>query len=167
MSKSRQSPTLTLDQATIAEARAEGLEDWFALHWEEVENDQAVNPLSINWSAYRDLERTEVLRVYLLRRGKRLIGYSCWFLQPLLHHATTRWAVCDLLYVIPEERKGWAGVFLIRESVRRLKADGARIINVSVKPRSNLDSQRGRGTVGTLLEKLGFSLAEETWVKYL
>lgn len=162
MSKSR--TALSLSRATLAEARAEA-EDLLALHWEEVEDHHAISPLAINWPAYRDLERTGVFRTYLLRRGAQVVGYSCWFLQPLLHHATTRWAVCDLLYVTPGERKGWTGVFLIRESVRLLKADGAKIINVSVKPRSNLATQRGRGTVGSLLEKLGFTLAEEVWVK--
>lgn len=168
MSKSRPLPTLR--RSTLAEARAAGIEDFLALHWEEVESDQAVNPLAINWPAYRDLERSDVLRIFLLRRSDRLIGYSVWFVQPLLHHSLTRWAVCDLLYVDPAERRGRTGVFLIIESMRLLKEDGAKVVNISVKRRrepSDLGYSRGRDTVGKLLSRLGFDLAEEVWVKYI
>jgi hypothetical protein len=168
MSKSRR--PLTLRRSTIAEARAAGVEDFLALHWEEVETDQDISPLAINWHAYRDLERSGVLHTYLLRRGDTLIGYSTWFVQPLLHHSLTRWAICDLLYVAPEERKGWTGVFLIRQSIAFLKEAGAKIVNVSVKPRKAegaLDYSRGRDTVGSLLSRLDFTLVEEVWVKRL
>ena len=159
------SPSLTLSRATIAEAREAGIEDHLALHWEEVEIEHARNPLAINWPAYRDLERQGVLRVYLLRRDARLIGYSVWFVQPPLHHSLTKWAVCDLLYVVPEER-GRAGIKLVRDVERLLTDEGVKAINYNVKP-ANLDSRKPSGRVGLLLAKLGYRLVEEAWAKYI
>lgn len=160
--------SLTLEPASIDQARAEGFEDLLVAHWEEVETDPS--PMAPNWPGYYALERSGILKMLLLRRGGRLIGYSVWFVQPPLHHRATPWAICDLLYVEPDERKGWTGAFLIRQSERLLRGLGARVIVCNVKPRSrreNLDYQRGRDSVGHLLRRLGYALYEEVWARHL
>lgn len=160
--------SLTLEPASIDQARAEGFEDLLVAHWEEAETDPS--PMAPNWTGYYGLERAGVLKMLLLRRGGQLIGYSVWFVQKPLHHALTTWAVCDLIYVEPEERKGWTGAFLVRQSERLLRGFGVQVINYNVKPRSspdNLDYKRGRDSVGHLLRRLGYALYEEVWTRHL
>lgn len=162
-------PKLTLSWGTIAEARADGFDDMLHLHWEEVENHHEDAPLAINWTAYRNLERAGVLRLLLLRRTGQLVGYSVWFVQPTLHHALSTWAVCDVLYVDPDTRRGRAGVQLIVEGERMLRELGVKAITYTVKParqRGDLGYKRGRDSVGVLLSKLGYALDEETWAKH-
>jgi hypothetical protein len=161
MSRSRR---LTLTPSSISQARADGIEDLLALHWAEVETDQAKNPLAINWAGYRDLEARGVFKPLLLYREGRLIGYTCWFIQPPLHHSLTCWAVCDLLYVPPEERLGMTGVYLIVESERQVRALGARTININVKA-ARFDTPHPPPTLGPLLARLGYRLTEEAWCK--
>lgn len=161
--------TLSIEWGTLAEARADGFEDLLHLHWEEVESHHEQAPLAINWPAYRDLERAGVLRLLLCRSKGLLVGYSAWFVQPTLHHALSRWAVNDVLYVSPEHRKGRTGVRLIQEGERRLRELGVKAITYTVKPsrnRGDLGYKRGRDSVGKLLSRLGYALDEETWVKH-
>jgi hypothetical protein len=154
---------LTLRPRTIDQLRADGVEDHLALHWEEIEPE---HPLAINWPGYYSLERSGVLKPLGLYEKGRLIGYSVWFVQPPLHHSNMLWAVSDLLYVEPEHRARH-GVFLMRESIRILKGFGVGVIWCQVKPRADLRHRQSRARVGRLLERLGFSLGEEGWVKYV
>lgn len=166
-------PTLKLtprfEWVCIDKARELGFDDLLILNWDEVETDQAAIPFAPNWPAYYALERAGVLRFGALILGRKLIGYSIWFVQPNLHHMNTSWAVNDLLYVEPEHR-GPAGLLLIRRAEADLRGQGVKVIAYQVKPRKvrgELDYQRGRDSVGVLLSKLGYTLAEEAWQKIL
>lgn len=154
---------LTLAPETIDQLRASGFDDLLVAHYEEVEDPHS--PMAVNWPAYYGLERQGVLQVFALRRDGRLIGYSSWFVQPPLHHRGTLWAVCDAVYVDPDERRGWAGVKLIRGAEQMLREQGAKVVSYNVKP--DLDGKRGRDSVGHLLRRLGYRLAEECWAIYL
>lgn len=162
--------TLRIEWGTIKAARAAGFEDLLALHWEEVEFEHEKVPLSVNWRAYADLEAKGILRLLLAWRGDRLVGYSAWFVQPPLHHSLTLWAVNDVLYLDPAERKGRAGIALIRRGEQLLKQLGVRVISYNVKPvrqRTDLGYKRGRDSVGHLLQRLGYSKVEEAYARYL
>lgn len=152
---------------TIQEARDLGIEDMLALHWEEIELNQETVPLAINWSAYRDLERRGILKTLLMLIGGRLIGYSVFFVQPTLHHMSTRWAVNDILYLEPERRKGLAGARLVRGAEPMLAELGVEMVIYTVKMTGNLRSNRRDGSVGELLKKLGYSPYEATFTKPL
>lgn len=161
---------LTLDWATLAEGRAEGLDDLIALNWEEVESANPKMSLHVNWNAMRSLERAGVLKSMILRRDGQFIGYSAYYVQPVLHHASTVWAVADVVYVDPDHRAGWAGVYIIRQGEKMLRDLGVKVLYIAVKQvkqRSDLGYKRGRDSVGLLLQRLGFERFEEAWVKYL
>ena len=158
---------LSLSWGALAEARAAGVDDMLALHWEEVEGDGS--PLDLNWPALRSLERSGVYRTLLLRQDDKLIGYAAFFVQPPLHHQRTVWAVSDVLYVDPDHR-GKAGVFMIKRFPAMLKAIGVKVIYMAVKPAlppADLRYRRGRDSVGVLLQKLGYGRFEEAWVKHI
>lgn len=156
---------LTLEWGSLADAKAAGVDDYLPLHWEESEDPTL--PLAIDWPALYDLERRGTYRCLLLRRDRRLIGYSAFFLQPVIHHRTTRFAINDLVYVDPAER-GAAGLYLLTRGEALLREIGVQIITYSVKPRrdvTDLGYKRGRDSVGALLQKLGYGLDEEVWAK--
>lgn len=162
--------TLSLSWATLAEGRAQGLDDLIALNWEEVEGANPKMPLHVNWNAMRSLERAGVLKSMILRKDGQFIGYSAYYVQPVLHHASTVWAVADVVYVDPDYRKGWAGVYIIRQGEKMLRELGVKVLYIAVKHPgvpSDLGYKRGRDSVGLLLQKLGFARFEEAWVKYL
>lgn len=159
--------TLSFAWITIAEARAAGLDDMLALHWEEIEDHKDVSPFDPNWPAYVNLERLGQLKVGALRRGGEMIGYNIFFLYPPLHHRSTVWAISDVLYLDPEHRRGWAGVKLIKEAEAGLKAMGARVILYGVKEDRNLSRSRSHDSVGQLLSKLGYASFDRSWSKAL
>lgn len=159
------SGALTLKLEPIDALRADGLEDLLTAHFDEVEDLPA--PMAPDWPRYYALERAGVLKVLALRQAEKLIGYSVWFVAPTLHHRSTTWAVCDILYVDPRAR-GRAGLALIRGAVPVLEGLGARVITYAVKPRkADLDDKQARDRVGHLLHRLGYSLAEESWALVL
>lgn len=158
--------SLTLEPGTIDQARAEGFDDLLALYWEDVELNQDKNPLAINWHAYYGLERLGVLKLFLLRRDGRLIGFTGWFVNTLLRYSKTLWAVSDLLWVEPEERKGSTGIFLITKSEQMLRASGVKAIRYEVKT-GDFGSDHGHGSVGYLLRRLGYTPYEEALTRYL
>jgi L-amino acid N-acyltransferase YncA len=152
---------------TLAAARAAGIEDLIALNWEEVEDHKAASPLAIDWNAYQQLERQGVLRVGLMRAAGLLVGYNVFFVKPTLHHRQTVWAVNDLVYLDPEARRGMAGVLLISEAERLLRAEGVRAVFYCSKLGPDLGEKRGRGSVAALLSGLGYNAYETTWLKTL
>lgn len=153
---------LTFEWASIDKARDLGLDDMLALNWEEVEDHKDVSPLDINWRAYRDLERQGILKLGILLKDGLLIGYNIFFVNCPLHHRSTLWAISDLIY-LDRSAKHPAGLLLITEAERRLRELGVKVILYGVK----LSPQRGRGSVGQLLAKLGYGSFDQSWSKTL
>lgn len=162
-------PKTELRWLTIDTARGLGFDDLLVLNWEEVETDQARIPFAPNWPAYYSLERAGVLRFAGALLDDKLVGYSIWFVQPQLHHAGTSWAVNDLVYVEPEHRSRF-GRALIHWCEAQLAEHGVKVVTYQTKPRrarGDLGYKRGRDSVGVLLSRLGYTLAEEVWQKIL
>jgi hypothetical protein len=156
---------LTLGLETLDQLRADGFDDLLADNFAEVETHQDVSPLDVNWPAYYGLARSGILKCFALRRGGALVGYNLFFLQPTLHSRRTVWAVNDLVYLIPEERRGWAGVRLIRGTEQLLREAGAKVILYGSKP--DLSSKRHRDSVGKLFARLGYGVFDHNWSKAL
>lgn len=156
---------LTVDAATLDALRADGFDDLLVENFAETGMHDDVSPLAVNWPAYYGLERSGVLRSFALRRGGRLIGYTLFFLQPTLHSRRTVWAVNDLIWVRPDERRGRAGVTLIRRSEQLLREAGARVILYASKP--DLSNKHGYDSVGRLFAKLGYGPFDHSWSKEL
>lgn len=158
---------LTFDFGTIDEAIKDGFEDLAALHWEEVALDKDAIPLAPDWDKYRWLEKHGILRSVIARRAGRLIGYDVFFVQPSMHYSTSIWAVNDILYLDPEERRGMAGVRLILQSEALLKSLGVRKVLYHTKLHVHLGHGKAHGTVGDLLVKLGYKHVEDVLAKMI
>ncbi len=158
---------IAFDWITLDEAMAAGVEDLLALHWQEVAMDQETFPLSPNWAGYRTLERSGVLRGIAAWKGGALVGYNVFFVQPTLHYSTSAWAVNDILYLAPAERRGLTGARLIRKSEEMLHGLGVRKVIYHTKLHVHLGHAKTNATVGRLLSALGYAHIEDVMAKVI
>lgn len=158
---------LTFAFETINAVLQDGFEDMAALHWDEVALDKDAIPLAPDWEKYRWLEKSGILKSVAARRAGKLIGYDVFFVQPALHYSTSLWAVNDILYLDPEERRGMAGARLIRQAEKMLGALGVRKVIYHTKLHVHLGHGKAHGTVGDLLIKLGYKHVEDVLAKLI
>lgn len=158
---------LTFAFETINDALRDGFEDMAALHWEEVALDKDAVPLAPDWDKYRWLEKSGILKSVVMRRSGRMIGYNVFFVQPTLHYATSIWAVNDILYLDPEERRGLAGVRLIKAAEILLAELGVKKVLYHTKLHVHLGHGKAHGTVGDLLIRLGYKHVENVMAKLI
>jgi hypothetical protein len=157
---------------TIGEARALGLDDLLIEHHDEAAALRMFFPLDVDWPAYLRMERAGQIKSWAARRGGKLVGYTLFYVHPQMHAAGSVWAVNDLVYLVPEERRGWGGVHLIRGPEQPLRDLGARCIwyNVPIEPplhRRDLENSRSKATIADLLRRLGYLPVETSLVKVL
>ena len=145
---------------------ADGLEEMLYDHWQEVGIDHDAVPLAPDWDHYRELEKQGILRIVTMREFDELIGYNFFFVNRHLHYRHTLHAVNDVIWLKPEKRKGLAGVRLLKDSEKMLRATGVVKIIYHIKPHVLL-GVRQTGTVGNLLLHLGYRHAEECYSKIL
>lgn len=156
---------ITYRWITLAEAEALGVSDLVQLHWAEVVRDGV--PLAPDWPQYRRLERLGIYRAVAAIKGGRLIGYNSFFVQPTIHHATTIFAINDLLYLEPEHRRGLAGALLIRRAEDLLKTLGVRKVLYASKPYLDLARGSTNAKLAELFKRLGYTDAETIHEKLL
>lgn len=140
-----------------------GVEDLLFQNWEEVEVTKDEIPLSVDWDHYRAQERLGTFRVIAAHVGSELVGYSAWFINCHTRHKDHLFAICDEIYLVPERRRGWNGVRLIRTGERLLRERGVRLIQYGERFTVHLGA-RG-ATLGDLLKILGYKHTENVWTK--
>lgn len=161
-------PEVVFALENIQTAMADGLEDLLVEHWQEVEQHQDVMPLAVNWPLYLMLERTGIYKAVSARRGRKLIGYAAYFVQPPLHHSQSTWAVNDVLYVDPAYRRGLTGVRLLEAAEGFMRELGAKLITQEDrKIPANSTEAKPSATLGDLLSRRGYFLAGRVYAKLL
>jgi hypothetical protein len=121
--------------------------------------------LEVDVERYRTLELLDALRIYTARIDHgpadplTLIGYAVFFVSPNPHYRSSLQAVQDVLYLDPEQRKGAAGIGLIRFSEAELKREGVQVVYHHVKV--------AHPTLGVLLDHHGYTQVETVWAKRL
>lgn len=125
-------------------------------HREELATDKAIMVLKPDFERYLALEDAGVLMVIAAYRGPRMVGYSVNLVTNNLHYADLVMCQNDVLFLTKSERKGTAGLRLIRETQRRGKAAGAKVMLWHAKPGTNLDKLMPRmsGTVQDVIWKV-------------
>lgn len=119
----------------------------------------------MDWGHYLRLEQSGVYRVAAARRNGGLIGYNSFFLN---HHSRYRgsiFAVGDVIYLTPKERRGMVGVRFIEMTERLLKEAGVKKAQYGIKLSHKIGASKG--TVGDLLGHLGYVHIENTYSKIL
>lgn len=125
---------IALATETIADVVGE-IEDLIAMHYDEIAADKHVIKLDPDWGRYQALERDSALRIFTARDEGKLVGYSVFFLIFHHHYKSNLFAQNDMLYLMPDQRKGLAGIRLLRYSEAQLTKDRVDKImwNVNVK----------------------------------
>lgn len=123
-------------------------------HREELATDKALMVLKPAEAQYLAIEASGCLMVLGAYRGTRLIGYSVNLVTPNLHYSDLTQCQNDVLFLTKDERKGSAGLRLIRKTHELAIDRGARIMLWHAKPGTNLDK---------LMPRMGASVQDVIW----
>jgi hypothetical protein len=125
-------------------------------HREELATDKSLMVLKPDVERYYGIEALGWLMVIGAYRGSKLIGYSVNIVSNNLHYADLIQGQNDVLFLTKDERKGSAGLRLIRQTHKLMKMEGAKIMLWHAKPGTNLDKLMPRmgGTVQDVIWKV-------------
>ena len=121
---------ITYARETVAGVLDE-IQPLLARHWQEIATYDDI-PLDPDYPAYLAADARGVVRVFTARVEGVLIGYGVFFIGNL-HYKSSRIAVQDILFVLPEHRGGRAGFGLVRHIDASLKAEGIQVAYQHVK----------------------------------
>jgi GNAT superfamily N-acetyltransferase len=125
---------LSFQRGTWAEMKAEA-EPIFKVHYDELALHKAVMPMGFDHDFYFNLESNNFLLVVTARRDGRLVGYYVGIV--ISHHPHNKEggkvSTTDMFYLLPEERKGGAGVKLLRFAENELRREGVKKATISTK----------------------------------
>jgi hypothetical protein len=92
------------------------IQELIKLHYEEIALNKQDIPLDPDWKRYKMLSDNNMLFVITARDNGTLVGYSVFFITQHMHYNSTKMASNDVLYLLPEYRKGMTGIKLIKAS---------------------------------------------------
>lgn len=123
-------------------------------HWQELGHSPDL-PLAPDFAMYAMLSEANRLRIFTARVGEMLIGYAVFLLGYDVFIKTKLQAVCNLLYLDGEYRRGWTGSHLLKFANRELREEGVASIVHCVN--------KNNARLSILLERLGARKQEEIW----
>lgn len=125
-------------------------------HYAEIgQSDLVVMP---DWDAYLKAEEQGRVFVLTARSDGVLIGYNVMLLAAHMHYAEARIAQNDVIYVMPEHRRGKIGIGLIKYFEAAMRGCGFDKIYYHAKPFNDF---------GKLLERMGYAAVETIHAKNL
>lgn len=149
-------PEFTFKKESFSDIMFE-LPEIFDMYEAEAENKND-EKLDIDWEKYLSLERQGSLHVQAVRKNSRLIGICIGMITPSLRYRTKLVGYADILFVLPEFRKGTGvGTKLIEEYENMLKELGVWKSIASVNC----------GPLVTLLKWFQYKPSEEVLLKKL
>jgi DNA-binding Lrp family transcriptional regulator len=141
---------------TLAQAKPDG-EPLLRRHWAEIAHYQDI-PYAPRWEVYETLERAGILRIYTARLDGDLIGYAVYALGYNMHYGSSLEATEDVLFLVPEQRKGRVGLKLIKFTDALLKVEGVQLVKRHVK----FAHDHGR-----ILQRMGYEAIDAIYGKRL
>lgn len=123
-------------------------------HRDELATDKALMVLKPDFEKYFAMDHLGALLVIGAYRGGKLIGYSVSFISQNLHYADLCQCQNDVLFLTMSERRGSAGLRLIRKTQEMAALEGAQIMLWHAKPDTNLDR---------LMPRMGGTVQDVIW----
>jgi GNAT superfamily N-acetyltransferase len=147
--------TYQLDSAEEFIRDAQGL---WAEHHELLGTNKDKMPLKPDMATYAALWNTGALQILTCRDDGKLIGYVVTVIRPHMHYAETLCGFEDMYFLTEAYRGGMIGPNLLRQAEKHLKAAGVKKLFFHTKSFFNR---------GKLFEKLGFSLSDLIYSKWI
>lgn len=110
------------------------------------------------WQHYRRCDEAGLLRIYTIRNGKCLVGYSIYTVVQNSHYGDSLQANNDIIYLTPELRGRMTGFKFIRWCDAQLKLGGVQRVTMHIKLAHNW---------GKALERQGYMAEEIIYAKRL
>jgi hypothetical protein len=137
---------------TVAEV-SDDILPLIALHAQEIEGRES----SVDFERFAQFERVGILRIYTARLDRALKGYVLYLLGPSLNFKHVQMAQQTGIYVHPDARGPTSARFL-RFTEGELATEGIRLVSQTSNARRPIDNW---------LKRLGYALAETSYVKVL
>ena len=128
-------------------------------HWLELARNRDLITLDPDYGRYARLEELGVLKVYTVRDHRALIGYAAYLVSPHLHYKRDLFALCDILWVRPDCRRGRVGINLLRFVENCLREDGVSVMHTTGK--------EAHPALAVVLKHLGHTHIEFGYAKVL
>lgn len=110
------------------------VQELWAVHYAEFEPfHQGRMPMAPDVDLYAALERAGQLMVLVVRNAGVVVGYSLMVVKPHPHYRYTLCGFEDSYYLHPDFRKGFAGIRLVRETLKHVRARGAKMVYIYTK----------------------------------
>lgn len=94
-------------------------------HYEEITLHKDVMKLNPDWIKYAVLEERGELHCFSVRHEGTLVGYAVFFLTPHIHYKDSLVATNDIIYFLPQYRRGLTPVKFIKYCEAEMKKKGA------------------------------------------
>lgn len=114
--------------------------------------------MNVNWKAYFNLCKADMLKVFTARKDGELVGYLLAFINTHLHYKDHLVACCDMVYVKPEYRKIGTGYYLIQYAEEQLSNIGVSIFGINTRVDRPFDK---------LMSRMQYNLQERSYSKYI
>jgi len=128
------------------------------LDWQEIEHRKSIRKLDPDWDAYYGLEDAGILRIFTARDGEKLIGYFVSTMTPSLHCKGVIQALADVIFLLPEYRRGMTALKLFKFAEKCLRDDGVHVLHVTTTEVNKIDA---------MMFRLGYSKTEATFERVL
>ena len=129
------------------------------LHYAEIGREQDKVPLDVDYATYDRLWAAGTMLCVSVRDDDRLVGYCVFFIFQGIHYKTTKVAQNDVIYILPEFRKGRNGIKLIEKVEKLLEAMGVRRILWHIKPDEH--------DFSPIVKRRGYHVHETVYAKLL
>lgn len=136
----------------------EEMKPLFEVHWAEVANHKDDRPLDPDYPMYYVLNDHKILRIFTARDEGKLIGYSFWIVANHLHYRTWMYAVADIYWLDPAQRKTGVSFDFFNKTEEWLKSLGVKSVNIQDKVNHSHNSFFG---------KLGYTPTEQNYEKII
>jgi len=147
---------ITYQQEFLAQVKPD-IEPLLRQDWEEIEHNKELHKFDPAWELYEALEEINSLSIFTVRSDSNLIGYFVVITMPSLHCRGLTQALCDIIYLDKDYRKGLIGYKLFKFAEDCVREDGADVLYVAttkVNPIDNLMVKLGYNKIETRFEKV-------------
>jgi len=146
---------MTIAREFLSDTLIDEMQNYFGLGYKAYNDDEDLE-LDPNWDTYKALQDSNLLFIFTVRDGSKLVGYAWYIAMPSLHSKSTIFAAADTIYLDKDYRGRFLGIKLFKYAEEVLKENKITLVLYSVKVYENW---------GKLLERLGYKQSEVTYQK--